>query len=103
MSNTPSETITPEDDDDQKATVENPRKTGIIPDAASFQQLQALEDAIDFRTARVELPCANCSSESEDGRCDDHAIDLNLIAAYQRTAKNLDAAMTAARERARAA
>ncbi len=56
MSNTPSETITPENDDDQKATVENPRKTGIIPDSASFQQLQALEDAIDFRTARVDCP-----------------------------------------------
>ena len=103
MSNTPSETITPEDDDDQKATVENPRRLGSSPcgfvpgSPASPRRRHRLPNR-SRRTAGV-----NCSSESEDGRCDDHAIDLNLIAAYQRTAKNLDAAITAARERARAA
>ena len=49
-----------------------------------FQQLQALEDAIAYRRARVSAPCPDCSVGG--GTCDDHACDLNLIAAYQQTA-----------------
>jgi hypothetical protein len=51
---------------------------------AQCQQLQALEDAIAYRRARVTAPCPDCTAS--DHMCDDHACDLNLIAAYQRTA-----------------
>jgi hypothetical protein len=49
---------------------------------ARFQQLQALEDAIAYRRARLAEPCPDCGV----ARCDDHATDANLIAAYQRAA-----------------
>jgi hypothetical protein len=49
-----------------------------------FQQLQALEDAIAYRRARVTAPCPDCTAS--DRTCDDHACDLNLIADYQQTA-----------------
>jgi hypothetical protein len=49
-----------------------------------FQHLQALEDAIAYRRARLTAPCPDCTAS--DQKCDDHACDLNLIAAYQRTA-----------------
>jgi hypothetical protein len=49
-----------------------------------FQQLQALEDAIAYRRARVIAPCPDCTASGRT--CDDHACDLNLITAYQQTA-----------------
>src|SRR6266851_5433432 len=49
-----------------------------------FQHLQALEDAIAYRRARVTAPCPDCTASGQT--CDDHACDLNLIAAYQKTA-----------------
>src|SRR5216683_7365333 len=49
-----------------------------------FQQLQALEDAIAYRRARAASPCPDCTASGR--KCDDHACDLDLIAAYQRTA-----------------
>ncbi len=49
-----------------------------------FQQLQMLEDAITYRLTRVSIPCPDCTVNG--ARCDDHACDLMLIAAYQRTA-----------------
>lgn len=51
-----------------------------------FQRLQSLEDAIAYRRARVGLPCAECERALDGERCDDHACDLDLIAAYQREA-----------------
>ena len=51
---------------------------------AECQRLQALEDAIAYRRARVSAPCPDCAASGP--MCDDHACDLNLIAAYQRTA-----------------
>jgi len=54
---------------------------------ARFQLLQALEDAIAYRRARVAAPCPDCGSAGAGRRCDEHACDLNLIAAYQRTAR----------------
>ena len=50
----------------------------------SFQHLQALEDAIAYRRARAAAPCPDCTADGR--RCDDHACDLHLIAAYQQTA-----------------
>jgi hypothetical protein len=49
-----------------------------------FQHLQALEDAIAYRRARITAPCPDCTASGET--CDDHACDLSLIAAYQQTA-----------------
>jgi hypothetical protein len=51
---------------------------------AQCQRLQALEDAIAYRRARVTAPCPVCAASGQ--KCDDHACDLNLIAEYQRTA-----------------
>jgi hypothetical protein len=51
---------------------------------AECQHLQALEDAIAYRRARVTAPCPDCTASGQ--KCDDHACDLNLITAYQRTA-----------------
>ena len=51
---------------------------------ADCQRLQALEDAIAYRRARVTAPCPDCTASGP--KCDDHACDLNLIAAYRRTA-----------------
>jgi hypothetical protein len=51
---------------------------------AECQRLQALEDAIAYRRARVSAPCPDCTASGH--MCDDHACDLNLIAIYQRTA-----------------
>ena len=43
--------------------------------------LQALDDAITHRSARLAAPCPDCQPGR---RCDDHATDQNLIAGYQR-------------------
>src|SRR5258708_7197243 len=51
---------------------------------SQFQRLQALEDAIAYRRARVTAPCPDCTASGRT--CDDHACDLQLIAAYQQTA-----------------
>ena len=54
------------------------------PELADCQRLQALEDAIAYRRARITAPCPDCTANGP--MCDDHACDLNLITAYQRTA-----------------
>ncbi|HEY4851039.1 MAG TPA: hypothetical protein VII22_09585 [Streptosporangiaceae bacterium] len=51
---------------------------------ADCQHLQALEDAIAYRRARVTAPCPDCTASGQ--KCDDHACDLDLIDAYQQTA-----------------
>jgi hypothetical protein len=61
------------------------RRAGVL-ELGWFQRLQALEDAIAYRQARVTAPCSDCGSAASGDRCDEHACDLNLIAAYQRTA-----------------
>ena len=62
---------------------EHTARTGRIQ-RSLFQQLQALEDAIAYRRARASALCPDCAASSQ--QCDDHACDLNLIAAYQQTA-----------------
>ncbi len=84
-------------------TADPPGEAKIAVDRAAFQHLQALEDAIDYRTARLAARCADCQDDTADGRCDDHAVDLVLIEAYQRAAEELDETMTAERQRERAA
>ena len=59
---------------------------GGVLERGWFQRLQALEDAIAYRRARVTAPCPDCPAAATGERCDDHACDVYLIAAYQRTA-----------------
>ena len=52
-----------------------------------FQRLQALEDAIAYRQARIAVPCPDCQAAVPGGQCDDHACDVHLIAGYQQAAR----------------
>ena len=52
------------------------------------QHLQALEDAIRFRRARVGAPCGDCQG-APDGQCDDHGRDAGLISEYEHTARQV--------------
>jgi hypothetical protein len=56
---------------------------------ACFLRLQALEDAISYRLARLATPCPGCGPQ----RCDDHAVDIRLIADYRDTARQLSRAL----------
>lgn len=67
----------------------------------SFQRLQALDDAIAYRRARVAAPCPDCGPGSGGHRCDDHACDMTLIAAYHRAAQAAVAEIESARQRGR--
>jgi hypothetical protein len=60
-------------------------------------RLQALDDAIAYRAARIAAPCPDCGP---DARCDDHACDADLITAYQDTARALVAEIKRARAQA---
>ena len=55
-----------------------------------IQRLQALEDALKYRRARIAEPCVNCDAMS-DSRCDDHDRDLDLIGEYEQAARRLGA------------
>jgi hypothetical protein len=57
-----------------------------VPQRDQFQQLQALDDAIAWRRARITAPCPDCEPGPDGRRCDDHACDLDLIAAYKQMA-----------------
>ena len=70
------------------------RHTGV-PERARFQQLQALEDAIAYRQARLAAPCPDCGPAETGRRCDDHACDAHLIASYWQTAKAADRELSA--------
>ena len=53
-----------------------------------FRQLQALEDAVNYRMARLAVPCGRCKPTAAGGRCDDHACDVALIAGYLQAAED---------------
>lgn len=55
--------------------------SSTIVDRTALQRLQAFEDAIAYRTARLATPCPDCRPHS--ALCDDHATDLSLIADYR--------------------
>jgi hypothetical protein len=56
-----------------------------VAERRRLQRLQALEDAIAYRQARVTAPCPDCGAAAPGRRCDDHARDLELIAEYRQT------------------
>lgn len=59
-----------------------------VTERGRFQRLQALEDAIAYRRARVTAPCPDCALAAPGRKCDDHARDLELIAEYQASARD---------------
>ncbi len=63
-------------------------KAGAIPLRKRFHYLQALEDAISYRRARVAEPCADCDPANLE-ICDDHGRDADLIAEYEKTLETL--------------
>jgi hypothetical protein len=65
------------------------RPSGVV-NRGQFQRLQALEDAIAYRRARVGAPCADCEATAPGRKCDDHARDLELIAEYLLAAQRSD-------------
>jgi hypothetical protein len=70
-----------------------PGWSGPPPDRPrSHAHLQALDDAIAHRAARLAEPCPDCRPGA---RCDEHACDENLLDAYHRLARS---AVTALRE-----
>jgi len=57
-----------------------------VPQQHRYRLLQALEDAISYRQARLTDPCADCGPSPLDARCAEHACDLALIAGYRQAA-----------------
>jgi hypothetical protein len=76
----------------ERACQGEPYRIVAILNRCRFQRIQALEDAIAYRTARVAAPCSNCVAAGPGSRCDDHDRDLELIAGYERAMRraNLD-------------
>ena len=58
-----------------------------VPRWQRFRELQALEDAVNYRLARLAVPCVRCKPAAAGGRCDDHACDVTLIAGYLQAAE----------------
>ena len=53
-----------------------------VPERQRFRELQILEDAVNYRLARLAAPCRQCERAAAGSRCDDHAIDVTLVAGY---------------------
>ena len=53
-----------------------------VPERHRYRELQALEDAVNFRLARLMAPCPRCDPITGGPRCDEHACDVALIAGY---------------------
>ena len=71
---------------DQDQVAVRPVMAAVVP--GQCQQLQALEDAIKWRRARADVPCGACQ-KAQDGKCDDHGRDVDLIVEYELTARQL--------------
>jgi len=76
----------------ERACQGEPYRIVAILNRCRFQRVQALEDAIAYRAARIAAPCSNCTAAGPGSRCDDHDRDLELIAGYERAMRraNLD-------------
>jgi hypothetical protein len=53
-----------------------------VPERHRYRELQALEDAVNFRLARLMAPCSRCDPIAGGVRYDEHACDVALIAGY---------------------
>jgi hypothetical protein len=65
-----------------------------VPRRHQYRELQALEDAIAYRRARVAADCPDCGSLAGGIRCDEHSCDLALIAGYQEAARAVIVALS---------
>jgi hypothetical protein len=70
---------------------------GLALPPRRFLGLQALEDAIAYRQARLAAPCPDCGADPGALRCDDHACDRTLITAYREAARAAIAEIESAR------
>ena len=61
-----------------------------------FRELQALEDAVNYRLARLAVPCPHCEPGAVGGWCDEHACDVALIAGYLESARVMTAVLSRA-------
>lgn len=68
-------------------------RSSAVRQRAGFQRLQALEDAIAYRAARLAALCPACGHLPGDQRCDEHARDLELIDEYWAAATAASAAL----------
>ena len=59
-----------------------------VPERHRFRELQALEDAVNYRLARLMAPCPQCGPGPAGSRCDEHACDVDLIAGYLEAAQS---------------
>ena len=59
-----------------------------VPRWYRFRELQALEDAVNYRLARLAVPCVHCKPAAAGGRCDEHVCDMALIAGYLQAAED---------------
>lgn len=66
-----------------------------VSDRRQFRRMQAFEDAIDYRRARVAAPCMDCAAAASGEKCDDHARDLELIDEYADEIEQLVTALDA--------
>jgi hypothetical protein len=48
-----------------------------------------MEDAVNYLLARLAAPCRECQRAAADNRCDDHAIDVSLVAGYMKLAETV--------------
>jgi hypothetical protein len=76
------------------------RRIGAM-EPGSFQRLQAFEDAIAYRRARITAPCPDCGTSAPSQQCEVHARDLDLIKEYLETHHRTAAALRAQTERQR--
>ncbi len=60
-----------------------------VPERQRFRELQMLEDAVNYRLARLAAPCTQCQRAVAGSRCDDHAIDVSLVAGYMKLAETV--------------
>ena len=60
-----------------------------VPERDRYRELQALEDAIKYRQARLAMPCLQCRRLTAGVRCDEHACDVALIAGYWQAARSV--------------
>jgi hypothetical protein len=69
-------------------TIRVPGAKAALTKADVITIMQALSDAEGWRRRRVDQWCRHCENAPQ-GRCDEHAADLDLATAYDRLASEL--------------
>lgn len=66
---------------DTRQTARAGQRRPSVSERRQFRRMQAFEDAIAYRRARVTAACTDCAAQPGE-RCDDHARDVELIDEY---------------------